>query len=310
MATSTQNTQYDKLGTKYNSIHDLPVTKPEIPSVLAALGDIKGAKCLGTFLLLFLQVCIFVPSCPFTGILDLDHVVPDLRCLPSCYLACGTGRFAHLLHTLGASSVTGYDISHIMVDAARTAYPESTFPTLSFNISDCTKPLSPPPENAPFDLVFAGWFLNYAGTEEELIGMFKNIASNLNEKGRFVGITTNALEPQMSTPKMDFYGLDILVLDPAYRDPSTSTSTGGNDERDVLGIKARVRGHTKEKVEFDVFQFKSEVYERAARKVGLGLKWREWVLPEKRDDGSEWGEGYWERWLDRPNFVVVEGWRL
>jgi hypothetical protein len=48
-ATSTQNTQYDKIGTKYNKVHVLAAVEPERPSVIAALGDIKGAKCLGEF---------------------------------------------------------------------------------------------------------------------------------------------------------------------------------------------------------------------------------------------------------------------
>lgn len=45
---STQNTQYDKIGTKYNAIKLLPATEPEVPSVKAALGDITGKTCLGT----------------------------------------------------------------------------------------------------------------------------------------------------------------------------------------------------------------------------------------------------------------------
>lgn len=44
---STQNTQYDKIGTNYNKVHVLPAVEPERPSVIAALGDIKGAKCIG-----------------------------------------------------------------------------------------------------------------------------------------------------------------------------------------------------------------------------------------------------------------------
>jgi hypothetical protein len=48
-ATGTQNTQYDKIGTKYNAIKTLPAAEPEEPSVVKALGNIQGARCLGTF---------------------------------------------------------------------------------------------------------------------------------------------------------------------------------------------------------------------------------------------------------------------
>ncbi|KAF2469089.1 S-adenosyl-L-methionine-dependent methyltransferase [Lindgomyces ingoldianus] len=251
---STQNTQYDKIGTKYNYMHELPAVQPEKPSVVAAVGGIKGLRCLD--------------------------------------LACGTGRYTHLLHTLGASSVHGYDISSTMISGAKTTYPPSSYPALHFAVADCSKPLDPKPE--PFDLIFAGWFLNYAGTQEELVSMFRVIGENLKPDGRFVGITTNVNDPKMKEPKMDFYGLDILVLDPEYKEP------GGSGED--LGITARVVAHTEFAIQFDVFQFKKDVYERCAAKAGLRLKWSDPVVP----DDERMATQYWARWLERPTFVVVE----
>jgi hypothetical protein len=46
---NTQNKQYDKIGTKYNAIKVLPSVEPEEPSVVKALGNIEGSRCLGTF---------------------------------------------------------------------------------------------------------------------------------------------------------------------------------------------------------------------------------------------------------------------
>lgn len=43
----TQNTQYDKIGTKYNNIKTLPAAEPEEPSCIKALGNIAGKTCLG-----------------------------------------------------------------------------------------------------------------------------------------------------------------------------------------------------------------------------------------------------------------------
>jgi hypothetical protein len=51
---STQTTQYDAIGTKYNNIKVLPAVEPEAPSITKALGTIHGKRCLGT--------CS--PSCP------------------------------------------------------------------------------------------------------------------------------------------------------------------------------------------------------------------------------------------------------
>jgi hypothetical protein len=45
---STQSMQYDKIGTKYNTIKTLPAAEPEEPSVVHALGNIEGMECLGT----------------------------------------------------------------------------------------------------------------------------------------------------------------------------------------------------------------------------------------------------------------------
>lgn len=45
---SKQKTQYDKIGTKYNAIKLMPSVEPEEPSVVKALGSVKGKRCLGT----------------------------------------------------------------------------------------------------------------------------------------------------------------------------------------------------------------------------------------------------------------------
>lgn len=182
-----------------------------------------------------------------------------------------------------------------MVEGAKASYPASSFPTLSFSVADCSKPLDPKPE--PFSLIFAGWFLNYAGTEEELISMFNVIRENLKEGARFVGITTNPFDERMHTPKTDFYGLDVVILDPEYRAP-------GKDE--VLGIKARVVAHTEPVIQFDVFQFRLHVYERCAKAAALRLRWRELAVPED----EKYGKGYWDRWLERPTFCVIEASKL
>ena len=46
---STQSTQYDRIGTQYLKIKELPAAEPEMPSILAALGEdgVKGRRCLG-----------------------------------------------------------------------------------------------------------------------------------------------------------------------------------------------------------------------------------------------------------------------
>lgn len=148
-----------------------------------------------------------------------------------------------------------------------------------------------------FDIVFASWFLNYAGTETELTNMFCVIEQNLTEDGKFVGVTTNAHDPRVKEEKLDFYGLDIHVLDPSYVAPDSGRE---------VGIKARVEVKGAGGFSFEVFEFRKEVYERCAREAGLVLTWGELVLPE--DERRE--EGFWERFVERPTFDVVEAVRI
>ena len=49
---STQNRQYDDIGSKYGDIKVKPAVQPERPSVLAVLGDVRGKRCLGRSLTL------------------------------------------------------------------------------------------------------------------------------------------------------------------------------------------------------------------------------------------------------------------
>jgi hypothetical protein len=197
-----------------------------------------------------------------------------------------------LLARLGASSVHGYDISSSMIDGAKAIYPPSAYPSIHFAVADCSKP-GQLLHDEKFDIIFAGWFLNYAGTETELTNMFCVIEQNLNETGRFVGITTNVHDHDMHLPKHNFYGLEIHVLDPAYIAPDTGVE---------VGIKAKVEVQGDTPFSFDVFQFRKEVYERCAEKARLLLKWGELVLPD--DDRKM--QGFWDRYIERPTFVVVE----
>ena len=217
--------------------------------------------------------------------------------LTSADLACGTGKYTHLLSTLGATSITGYDISPTMVSGALSTYSSSQHPTLHFGVADCSIPGSLPTSgDRTFDLIFSAWFLNYAGSERELTNMFRVIESQMAPGGRFVGLTTDAHDRDMYVPKMDFYGLDILVLDPAYVAPDTG---------EIVGIKAKVKV-SKGGFEFDCFQFRAEVYERCARMAGLKIKWRECIVP----DDERKRTGYWEEWLARPTFAMLEAIRM
>ncbi|OCL08251.1 S-adenosyl-L-methionine-dependent methyltransferase [Glonium stellatum] len=150
-------------------MHDLLGIQLERPLAIAALGDVIGKRTLD--------------------------------------LACGTGRYFRLLIELGAASVVGVDISPVVVEGAQEALKgDSRF---EFRVADCSKPLQVwIEEDGTFDVIFAGYFLNYASREEDLLGVWHNIYANLKPGGRFVSITTNIMM-DMENGIIDFYGFEV-----------------------------------------------------------------------------------------------------
>ncbi|TKA64345.1 hypothetical protein B0A55_09547 [Friedmanniomyces simplex] len=242
------STQYDAIGTRYSSMTELPCQAPEKPSVLKVLGDVTGQNCLD--------------------------------------LACGLGRWSHLLVEEGASHVTGIDISEGMITSAREAtrgLSEQQRSRLDFHTADCSK-LSDAP-GGPFDLVLAVWFLNYASCHDEMLAMWQNIHHNLKPGGRFVALTSNTF-CGLEGPFNDKYGIMIANLG--------KTAEGG--------WKCRVTANTSpEKVEFENYHYGYEMYEKASAEAGMvELTWRSHTLP---DDGRP--DGFWDVYNLRPHFCLL-----
>ena len=242
------STQYDTIGTRYASMKELPAASVEKPSISAVLGNIHNLHCLD--------------------------------------LACGLGYWTQYLLEDGAASVTGVDISETMTKAAKEAsatWAASLRDRNHFITADCSQPTDIP--GGPFDLVFAGWFLNYAGSYEEQLGMWRNIYHNLKPGGRFIGITVNVHQAH-DTPIDDRYG---ILTEPIAK------------VRD--GHKIRLTAYTHpERVVFENYHLSKEVHERGAATSGLvDLKWNGHVLPD--DERRE--TGYWDVFEKRPMLEVV-----
>lgn len=166
--------QYDYIGKRYGSMMDLPAASIERASIEAVLGPVVGLTCLD--------------------------------------LGSGLGRWAIMLVQQGAVSVVGVDISNAMVAAAREAsatLPPDQDANPHFLVADCVAPLAL--EAAPFDLVFAAWFLNYAGSYEEQLDMWRNVSRNLKPGGRFVGIAPNAFL-DLDEPVDGRYGVRVEAI--------------------------------------------------------------------------------------------------
>ncbi|KAK3703640.1 hypothetical protein LTR37_014336 [Vermiconidia calcicola] len=239
------STQYDTIGSRYKAFKERPVVDIEEPSVLERLGNVESLTCLD--------------------------------------LACGLGHWSRLLVDQGAAKVVGIDISENMVNAARDLSTDKQKPKIAFAVGDCTKPSLV--EGGPFDIVFAGWLLNYAPDYETMVTMWRTVYQNLKPGGRFVGVTPNTHCP-MFEPIDDSYGVAVYPIE-----------TVGE------GWKCHLISYTEpEPVEFDMFHFLHTFYERAAADAGMSsLKWYPPVPPD--DERRE--NGFWDIYFLRPHMNIL-----
>ncbi|KAL4860571.1 hypothetical protein BDV12DRAFT_181368 [Aspergillus spectabilis] len=188
------------------------------------------------------------------GLLELAAVkqhIGDVRDLDVLDLACGTGDYSRKLVEWGARKVVGLDISEGMVNKARRRFAGDN--RLDFRVADCSKPL----DVGKFDLVLAIWFLNYAGSAEELTNMWRNISRCLKPGGRCLGITINQDMLQQSVPDGPRFGLSLNIV-----------------EHVEGGVKFQICVHSSPLFMFESFMLEREIYEKCAEKAGIpNLNW-------------------------------------
>lgn len=226
----------------------------------------------------------------------LAKVAPFIKQARVLELACGSGFYTYSFLEWGARSVLGVDISSVMIDEARRVGKE-----VSFIQADCAIPKAY--AGGPFDVVFGAWLLNYAPDRAGLVNMFRNIAMNLKEGGRFVSITV----PPSSTP------IDSLNAEVNARPmPAGSGYLIYNHIRDVEdGIYFRVHGETPVgDLNFECYHLKKELYEEAAREAGLAgkLEWGVTEVPERYLKGEGLGGASLaelETYTTVPNYGVL-----
>ena len=108
-------------------------------------------------------------------------IKPYIRGARVLDLACGNGHHSRACIGWGASSVVGVDISSTMIDVARRS---TTSEKIVYEVADGSKPKKY--RGGEYDLVFAGWLLNYAPSGKDMANMFRNVALNLKDGGHFV----------------------------------------------------------------------------------------------------------------------------
>jgi len=119
------------------------------------------------------------------------ELLGDLRGKSVLDLACGEGFLTRFLRLRGADRVVGVDVSAGMIELARQEEARSPL-GIEYVVADAR---SPDAFSGEFDLVTAGYLLNYASTREELLAMCRTIARCLKPGGRFVSVNNNPAQP-------------------------------------------------------------------------------------------------------------------
>ncbi|KAL8711815.1 MAG: hypothetical protein Q9220_003759 [cf. Caloplaca sp. 1 TL-2023] len=210
-------------------------------------------------------------------------------------LACGSGHFSRQYVSWGASSVVGVDISKGQIADAKASSPTDTF---TFHVADCGKPTLY--EGGPFDIVTGCWLLNYAATEEEVVDMFRNIAMNLKDGGRFVGITPHPTEDPVGQleARKKWYSIEDPLL-------TAVKAESGGSIKDGVKVHVMAKGLT-----FNNYHLKRSVYERAAKDGGMRgkLTWKPVTMPEDRSqviaDPKKYDE-VWGNYCEAPHFGIM-----
>jgi toxoflavin synthase len=235
--------QYDAIGRLYERAKHLPVGVAERGTLLAALPALTGRSVLD--------------------------------------VGAGTGFYARLFASRGASRVTGVDASPEMVAYARLVEQREPL-GITYEVHDAATL----PVLGAFDVVSAVWLLGYAPGGAALDGMLARLLANLAAGGTLVALVPN--------PELDWDRLDIL---PRYGIEAAKTEMSEGRQ----GYSVHIGGEPP--IDFVGFSWPPGVLEAAFGRAGLtALRRHPVTIPA--DALAEHGDGYWSDLVANPTFAV------
>jgi SAM-dependent methyltransferase len=212
-------------------------------------------------------------------------------------LACGEGFYTRFLKRSGAVVVVGVDLSAGMIDLARQEETERPL-GIEYRVGDARQVDMP----GCFDLVTAGYLLNYASSREELLQMCQAIAHCLKPGGRFVTVNNNPAQPPESFAATRKYGLVKELPE-------------GTGEGAPVVFRLFLEGHgdlsrrgdlsRASQIEITNYLLSPATHEWAFRTAGF----REvvWHRPRLSPAGEkEYEPGYWDMFLEHPPVTFIE----
>ena len=210
------------------------------------------------------------------------ELLGDVRGKSVLDLACGEGYYSRIFKSLGARRVVGVDLSSKMIELARAS--ESQLPLgVEYVVGDA---IDYQPDE-PFDIVSAGYLLNYADTREKLLDMCQAVSRSLPPGGRFVTVNNNPSQSPERFAATEKYGF-IKSAGEALRPGTPITYTIFQD------------GGT---FSFDNYYLSAGTHEEALQAVGL--RDVEWVAPHL---SPQWSDdlAFWDDFFDDPSVIFLQ----
>lgn len=202
-------------------------------------------------------------------------------------LACGDGSYTRRYRLRGATRVVGLDISEHMIALARN--DEQAEPrAIEYVVGDARDP----GKLGDFDLVTAAFFLHYAATGDQLLGMCRRAHENLKPGGRFVTLNINVLRwRELEGKRFEKYGVTWWPL-------SEPLQEGG-----VVRFSVGVGEH---RVEFDTYFLPWRTYQWALEAAGFDSVEVHDALPLSPELEQRFGRAHWAYLLEHPAYIIIE----
>lgn len=142
----------------------------------------------------------------FVESFTLMDLVGDPRGMSVLDVACGEGFYTRKIRQRGAARVVGVDLSHGMIDLARSQEIQHQL-GIEYVVGDARELDG----TEQFDLVMAAYLLNYARNRDELQSMCAGIARSLKPGGRFITVNCNPSQSFPTAPSYRKYGFETSV---------------------------------------------------------------------------------------------------
>lgn len=195
-------------------------------------------------------------------------------------LACGEGIYARQFKRVGASTVTGVDVSSEMIALAEAA--ERADPIGCRYVCQDAAVYEP---EAPVDIVTAIYLFNYARTAEELASFCRTCFRALRPGGMLVGFNDNVCKPPQPGCSLSKYGLERTRRHPLH-------------EGDI--IRYRITNPDGQVFEFDNYYLTPATYEQTMRSSGFAdFRWIDAAL-----DPAEPETGFWDDYLAQKPLIA------